>query len=139
MIGAAISALAKRALAFVGLGNVSPLLLIAGVLAGLSIAGGLVTTGYNWASSKCEAAALRAKLDAVTIERDAVNTRLADAAKRLIQAQTIDRKNADEIAQLNELVGKLKSQSTQPGAKHDPNALYDDECNYTPLGARRLH
>jgi len=60
--------------------------IVAGAIAVLfaGYSGWLVHRGYAWANSKCEAAALQSKIDALELDRDAGRAALADARLRVL-------------------------------------------------------
>ena len=98
---------------------------------------GLYRWGHNVAEGQCEAAALRAERDALIVDRNAANER-AQRAGAIIAALNERRLLSDqEIARLSKELAEAKLQSTQVGAKHDPSALLDDNCNYTDRGVSR--
>lgn len=118
---------------------VSPIGRVIGIgLVALAVAGGIWKSGYNYASRKCEAAALRAELQGVRIERDAANARAERSAVREAELAAIEAQQRDQVAALQAEIDRQPPQSTKQGAKHDPKALYDDRCNLTGAGARRL-
>ncbi len=88
--------------------------------------------------AKCDAGKLRAELAQVKSERDNALSRAALATGVIQSLQEKTSTDAGELARLNDELAKRPPQSTQPGAKHDPNALFDDRCRLTPSGARRL-
>jgi hypothetical protein len=100
-------------------------------------AAGLYQWGYSVASGECKAAALQAEIVTLRADRDAANERAGRAA--LVVAALNERRyvTEHEIAGLRDELAKAKLQSTQPGAKHDPSALLDDNCNYTDRGIDR--
>lgn len=102
---------------------------------------GFYQWGHNVAGNACEAAALRSEIAALKADRDAANDRALRAAA--VIAALNERRSADgaTIAKLQDDLSKAKLQSTQEGAKHDPSALLDDQCNYTARGMqrRRMH
>lgn len=136
----AVIALIIRSGAAFGL-NLSPFWAGAAIVALLVGATGIAAKlihddGYARAGAACEAKALRARLDARTIERDSAIGRAERAEERVREATDLAVKQAQETEQLREDVKRL--QSTKQGAKRDPSALMDDRCNATGAGARRL-
>ena len=90
------------------------------------------------ASGQCQADALRAKLQAAEIDRQAANYR-ATSAQLVIKG--LEQQAEASKAAIDWLQSEFETrpiQSTKPGAKVDANALLDDRCRYTPAGARRL-
>lgn len=80
----------------------SPLGRIVGIgLVVLFVAGGIWKSGYNYASRKCEAAALHAKLEAARIDKEAAEAAAAEAEKARAESDKIaaeERKKVDEYA-----------------------------------------
>lgn len=112
-------------------------LLMCGAAAALIYGAGYWKGGAA-ASGACEAQALRARLQAAAIDRDAANERATRSALVIKGLQAADEENRRRIAELSEELARLSLQSTKPGAKADANALLDDQCRYTAVGARRL-
>jgi hypothetical protein len=131
----------KWLLRLVGLGSVSPLALLAGAVALISVLGGLYWmidgAGYSRAKDECNAAALQAKLDEKIAEIETLNGRLKRNADTIAGLVKGDADARDRIAQLEVELSKRPLQSTKPGAKQDASALLDDRCNLTPSGAAR--
>ncbi|MGD9921436.1 MAG: hypothetical protein AB7V13_08320 [Pseudorhodoplanes sp.] len=110
----------------------------AGLVACIAIgATGLYQWGRAVAEGECKAAAKQAEIDALILDRDAANDR-ADRAGRIVAALNERRYVTEqEIARLQRDLERAKLQSTQPGAKHDPSALLDDQCHYTDRGLQQ--
>lgn len=98
---------------------------------------GFYQWGQNVAEGRCEAAALRTERDALIIDRDAANERAARAGAIVAALNELRHVSEQEIARLSKELADAKLQSTQPGAKHDPASLLDDNCNYTDRGVSR--
>ncbi len=114
---------------------------VAGALAVAAVIGSYVTAfgyGYSTAAAKCEATALQAKLDKVTIERDAaiaLQHRAADTVKQLEAANAEAQERARDL-QLER--DKAHGQPATQDEKRQPNAsaLVDDRCRLTDRGVR---
>lgn len=99
---------------------------------------GIDRNGYKRAEGECRAAAIQSQLDALRADYAALKGRLARQQEVTDAAREQAAKNEAEASELARELAKLKLQSTQPGAKRDPNAILDDRCNYTDTGARRV-
>src|ERR1043165_9465997 len=86
-----MGALLRLALGAVGLGGVSPILLLGGVLALVSVLGGAYIAidhrGYARAEAKCEAAALRARVAELQTQLKSANDRADQAAEVIAELQ----------------------------------------------------
>lgn len=111
---------------------------LAGALALAGIAAGIHHAGYASAEQKCDAAALRARVAELQTQLKNANDRAEQSARVVAELQAIDATNAEQIETLRGEIAKAKLQSTQPGAKRDANAFYDDRCNLTDRGARGM-
>jgi hypothetical protein len=86
--------------------------------------------------AQCAAAAAQARAEAVAIEQRTANERAARDGARIAALERARRDDGETIAALQEELNRRPLQSTQPGAKRDPNALLDDQCRLTPRSAR---
>jgi len=94
--------------------------------------------GEASASGACEAQTLRAQLQAAAIDRDSANARASRAQLVIKGLQAAEEASRRRIDELNDELANRPLQPTTPGAKVDAKALLDDQCRYTPAGARRL-
>jgi hypothetical protein len=117
----------------------SPLGRLVGIGLIVAIASGAsYMRGKHQAEAACDAAAARAELAAIKIDRDNQAARADHATKILAFIQSKGVKDQEEIETLRQEVSRLELQSTKPGAKKDDKALLDDRCNVTERGARQL-
>jgi uncharacterized protein YpuA (DUF1002 family) len=131
-------AFVARLFGFVGLSPASLALYAGLALAGVAALAGIYHAGHSSAESKCEAAALRARVAELETQVKVANGRAEDAAAVVAELQRIDVANAEQLDVLRREVEAAKLQSTKPGAQRDPNAILDDRCNLTGRGARRM-
>ena len=103
----------------------------------LAIVGSIYFAGVSSERGKCEAAALKMQLAARALEAKLANERAERAEKAIRGFVILGQEAQARIGELADELSKAKLQSTQPGAKGDPNALLDDRCNYTPAGSAR--
>jgi preprotein translocase subunit SecF len=138
----ALAAIGTRVLGMVGLGGVSPIMLLAAALALVGTVSGLVFAidqrGHARAEAKCDAAAQRARVAELQTQLKNANDRAERAARVIVDLQAVDAQNAEQIETLRRDVAAAQLQSTQPGAKPNANAILDDRCLYTDHGARRV-
>jgi hypothetical protein len=88
--------------------------------------------------ARCDSRALSARLAELQTQLKDANGRADRAASVIADLQQADAKASEREAMLRDEVAKAKLQSTIKGAKPDANAILDDRCNLTPLGARRM-
>ena len=129
-----------RLLALFGV-NVSPFVVGMGLSALALLGGGIALkaashAGYAKAAGVCQQKALEAKNAALTIERDSLSGRSERAEARVREMGDILSRREEENRNLADQL-KLR-QSTKQGAKREPTALIDDQCNITDTGRRRL-
>jgi len=127
VIGAALALLGTRTGRYLMVGTASALLY-----------GFAYWKGEAAASGACEAGALRAALQAAAIDRDAANERASRSQLVINALQAAEETSRRRIGELTDELASRPLQSTAPGAKVDANALLDDQCRYTPAGARRM-
>ena len=72
------------------------------------------------------------------IDFNNLNGRYQSAQQTIDSLNRLQSEAAVNMLKLRDELEKAKLQSTAAGAKHDPQALLDDKCNYTPLGRRRV-
>lgn len=88
-------------------------------------------------AGKCQAAALASQLAAQQIDLNTQTRRAGEALLVLKGLREADAANRIEIDRLEKELKSRPLQSTKPGAKVDAQAILDDQCLYTPYGARR--
>lgn len=108
------------------------------VIAGLFLFGAIMHhRGAAEEAGKCQAAALASQLAAQKIDLDNKARRIRDDAFIIADLKKSDDANRGRAEELAKELSERPLQSTKPGAKTDANAILDDQCLYTPYGARR--
>lgn len=82
--------------------------------------------------------AAEARLAAKEIDLASLNARYKSAQGAIIALEQHRIESEKSIALLQKELSEAKLQSTKAGAKHEPSALLDDRCFYTPLGRKRV-
>lgn len=114
---------------------------VAGALAIIAVVGSYIAAigyGYHKALAQCEAKALQAKLDKVTLERDAAKAQIASAGET---NRKLEASRAEAQTRARDLQLELEKQRDRPAAqdgkkKPNANALVDDRCRFTRRGVR---
>lgn len=109
------------------------------IFAGLTVLAGVAYhKGEAKAEARCDAAALRAKLQATEIDLSIVRDRAAVQGDILQKLGASDAMDSETLTRVAAAIAAAKLQSTQPGAKKDAQSLLDDQCRLTRRGAGRL-
>ena len=105
---------------------------------GVGIAVGIYRAGEKAADARCDVAKWKSRYEQSQTQVKNLTARLGNQEK-VNSRLTEEKEKADrEALELAGELAKAKLQSTEKGAKNDPNAFLTTDCALTPRGARGM-